>query len=148
MDTGEETQTEYETFCGGCGDTITVRLYDKIKECFKAPDALEKLNDLYAVMGVREHLTRIEFELRREWLNEYRINTVVDFYANLPSVIRYLTDSYFRVLPQLYDDYVKQWKTNKIQREPLTSLKAEFDYSEIVQARRDLMIDEEEEGEG
>ena len=236
MDTDEETQTEYETFCGGCGDTITVRLYDKIKECFKAPEAFEKLNDLYAAMGVREHLTRIEFELRRKWLNEYRINTVVDFYAKLPEVIRYLTYSYFRVLeraktthvekqrtakwwddvqrkfelafnakyegqtlerieskvyspeslmkqavgcmkaafsslggdkpmerneyyaaayrffkqqlPGSYDDYVKLWKMNKIQREPITSLKAEFDYSEIVQARRDLMIEEEEEGEG
>lgn len=237
MDTDQETQTEYETFRGGCGDTITVRLYDKIKECFKAPEALEKLNDLYAVMGVRPHLTRIEFQIRRNWLNEYKINTVVDFYAKLPEIIRYLTGSYFRVLdgaktthvekqktakwwddvqkkfelafnatfegkalqkveskvfspdalmkqalgcmkaafsclggdkpmdkqefycaglrffklymPQLYDDYVKLWKTNRIQREPITSLKTEFDYSEILQARRDLMIDDETwEGEG
>ena len=238
FDTDEETQTEYETFCGGCGDTITVRLYDKIKECFKAPEALEKLNDLYAVMGVREHLTRIEFELRRKWLSEYKIDTVVDFYAKLPEIIRYLTGSYFRVLdgaktthvekqrtakwwddvqkkfelafnatfegkalekveskifspdalmkqalgcmkaafssldgdkpmdkqefycaglrffkqhlPQLYDDYVKLWKTNRIQREPITSLKAEFDYSELIEkARYDSMIDDETgEGEG
>ena len=233
MDTDQEIQTPIQSIIGGSGKTIKVRLYDKIKECFKSPENLEKLNDLYAVMGVREHFTRVEFELCREWLNEWGINTVDDFYANLPEILHYLTSSYFRVienaktshvekqqtarwwddvqkkfelvfnatyegkalqrieskvytpdaymkqalgcikaaysnlggerpmeqsefyaavvrtvrqsLPQLYDDYVKLWKTNKIQREPLTSLKAEYDYSKIVQKRYDLMIDDEEE---
>ena len=237
MDTDQEIQTPIQSIIGGSGKTIVVRLYDKIKECFKSPENLEKLNDLYSIMGIREHLTRVEFELCRDWLNEHRINTVDDFYANLPEILHYLTSSYFRVLenaktshaekqqtarwwddvqskfmlafnakyegkalqrieskvyspdalikqalgcfkaafsnlegeqpmeqnefyaavfrtvrqylPQLYDDYVKLWKTNKIQREPLTSLKAEYDYSKIVQKRYDLMIDdEEEEGEG
>lgn len=237
MDTDQEIQTPIQSIIGGSGKTIIVRLYDKIKECFKSPENLEKLNDLYSIMGIREHLTRVEFQLCREWLNEHRINTVDDFYANLPEILHYLTSSYFRVLenaktshaerqqtarwwddvqskfmlafnanyegkalqrieskvyspdalikqalgcfkaafsnlegekpmeqnefyaavfrtvrqylPQLYDDYVKLWKTNKIQREPLTSLKAEYDYSKIVQKRYDLMIDdEEEEGEG
>lgn len=237
MDTDQEIQTPIQSIIGGSGKTIVVRLYDKIKECFKSPENLEKLNDLYTIMGIREHLTRVEFELCREFLCEYKINTVDDFYANLPELLKYLTDSYFRVienaktshaerqqtarwwddvqskfmlafnanyegkalqrieskvyspdalikqalgclkaaysnlggeqpmeqnefytavfrtvkqyLPQLYDDYVKLWKTNKIQREPLTSLKAEYDYSKIIQKRYDLMIDdEEEEGEG
>lgn len=233
-DTGEELQTQYETFWGGSGKTIMIRLYDKIKECFKGPDALEKLNDLYAIMGVREHLTRVEFELRREWLKEYQIDTITDLYARMPEVLRYLTQDYFRVLdseknshaekqrlspwwedvqkkfelafnatyegkvleriesrvfnadalikqalgclksalasvggdtmdrtefhktlwsfirihePQLYDDYTRLMEAVRIQRERITSLQAQFDYSEILQARNDLMIDDDE-GEG
>lgn len=120
IDTSED-ETEYTGFASTppkrssktkhASKTIEIRIYDKIKECFKGSDSLEKLNDLYAVLGIREHLTRVEFELHREFLKEYGIDTIVDFYAKLPELLRYLTHSYFRVVEDPKNSHSERQKT-------------------------------------
>jgi hypothetical protein len=82
-----------ETFyCGSPAAPVRLRIYDKGKE-------IEKNNkhwflDLWGVFDAAD-IWRVEFQLRRPFLHQYRINTLDDLWEKLGDIWAYLTEEWF-----------------------------------------------------
>lgn len=85
--------SELETFyCGSPSAPVQVRLYDKGKEITKSNKQwflnLWGLDDPAGVW-------RVEFQLRRAFLHQYRVNTLDDLWQNIGTVWKYLCTEWF-----------------------------------------------------
>ena len=81
----------------GCGD-IVLRMYDKIRE-MTDKQALHKAEFFQAIWGNQLHITRVEFQLRRESIKQFLPDNS-DYYALLhkaPEIWKYLTSEWFRL---------------------------------------------------
>ncbi|MBP5621693.1 MAG: hypothetical protein J6X44_06735 [Thermoguttaceae bacterium] len=118
------------TVGGGENRKAEVCIYNKTREAFgatrhgyhlssKGADLLEihgpKAGSFYTLGFDREDLqdekgepkfglTRVEFRLFREFLKEHNIESYVDLLDEMPRLIPYLTQSYFRAIKESKDD--------------------------------------------
>lgn len=86
---GEELETYY---CGSTCSPIQLRIYDKGKELLKSDKKW-----FLPIWGLDDPdgVWRVEFQLRRPLLHQYRIKTLGDLWANLATIWEYLTGEWF-----------------------------------------------------
>lgn len=79
-------------YCGSAGSPVQVRIYDKGKE-------IQKSNKQWflPIWGVDqpEGVWRVEFQLRRSFLHQYRIKTLSDLWEKIGAIWAYLTGEWF-----------------------------------------------------
>ncbi|TWT97567.1 Replication initiation factor [Botrimarina colliarenosi] len=85
----------------GSGD-VRLRVYDKAHEVRFKPEKQRLLyqrrcGDLFI------DATRVEFQLRREWLKKQGVQTLEDWFAKRGAVLEYLTQKWFRLTDGPYD---------------------------------------------
>ncbi len=84
--------------CIGAGGSISLKIYDK---SFELKRNLAKKSFFYELWGLdldsEEQITRVEFQLRRKALKEFKINLFEDLEKSLDSLWQYLTDNWFRI---------------------------------------------------
>ncbi len=82
-----------ETFYSGSpGSPVRLRIYDKGKEIQKSNK--HWFLDLWQIHEP-ENVWRVEFQLRRAFLHQYRINTLEDLWAKIGTIWEYLTTEWF-----------------------------------------------------
>ncbi len=79
-------------YSGSPGSPVRIRIYDKGKE-------IQKSNkfwflDLWGVCEA-ENVWRVEYQLRRTFLHQYRINTLDDLWQKIGDIWKYLTTEWF-----------------------------------------------------
>jgi len=79
-------------YSGSPGSPVRVRIYEKGKEIQKSNKAW--FHDLWGTQNP-EHIWRVEFQLRRAFLHQYRINTLDDLWERIGSIWTYLTSEWF-----------------------------------------------------
>jgi hypothetical protein len=86
---GDTLETYY---CGSGTSPVQVRIYDKGKEIRKS-----KKQWFLPIWGIDDPdgVWRVEFQLRRAFLHQYRINKLDDLWQKLESIWNYLTDEWF-----------------------------------------------------
>lgn len=79
-------------YCGSASSPVQVRIYDKEKE-------IQKSNKQWflPIWGVDdpEGVWRVEFQLRRSFLHQYRITTLDDLWEKIGAIWAYLTGEWF-----------------------------------------------------
>jgi hypothetical protein len=82
------------------GSVIRIRCYDKRKQLFDTGSEYAlRMIAMYCCGGsLPDNLTRIEFQIKRDALNLYKINTIDDLRNFELSLIEWLTNDWFRLL--------------------------------------------------
>lgn len=79
-------------YSGSPGSPVRLRIYDKGKE-------IQKSNKYWFLdlWGIHDpsNVWRVEFQLRRAFLHQYRINTLEDLWAKIGTIWEYLTAEWF-----------------------------------------------------
>jgi len=86
-----------ETFgIGSRKNPVYCRIYNKSKEVFKSLSKLWFL-DVWRYAGInQENVWNVEFELKREFLNDVGINTTYDLFSNMKSLWQYCTSEWLQ----------------------------------------------------
>lgn len=106
---------QYKTLTGiqvGKGNVV-LRIYDKIAEMTQKNDENKK-NHFQEIWKNQENVTRIEYQLRREFLNDYNINTLEQLEQKINEIWLYLTESWFRHTQKPVDRINKNQTDSKI----------------------------------
>ena len=82
------------------GTDLQLCIYDKKQELIQGRDEVKMFTLMEECLGgtMPEYLTRVEFRLRREVLNDMGIDTIADLKKSEVALVEYLTQSWFRLL--------------------------------------------------
>lgn len=85
------------------GRGTSVRIYDKVEEC--SQDIAKWAWMVHSRYGgvMPEAATRVEFQLRREFLKDHGVNTVEDYIAKRRAIAKFLTGRWVRFLDDSFD---------------------------------------------
>lgn len=110
--------------------SIVLRIYDKLLE-MQEKRATAKQEFFFTTWGkIPEHVTRVEFQLRRDALREFFLEscTLAELHAKLPETWKYLSEEWFRQTARAVD------RENRNQSRETTS-----DFWRCVQAAFDVV---------
>jgi hypothetical protein len=111
------------------GRQVQLCIYDKLQELAVSRDELKFKLLIDECLGgeVPEHLTRVEFRLRREALKDFGIDTVTDLLERERAIIEYLTFDWFRLLEdKKVRGHEKTQKLSEVWQETIERFKQYF----------------------
>ncbi len=91
---------EFETLQFGVKDApIKIRMYNKVAECRHQEKKCLVMQALRWQGEIPEAATRVEYQLRGEWLSQqFSTITLEQFEQNIGSIVEYLTTHWFRIV--------------------------------------------------
>ena len=95
-----------ETFYRGSGKRIMLRVYDKLRELRESTQDLVKHKILLEKRWggeIPKHATRVEFQLRREALKDFGVDSVEDLFEKAGEISVWLTHKWFRMTEEVPD---------------------------------------------
>lgn len=96
-------------FTIGRGKSILCRIYDKTREIKKS--GKEWFKDIWQSNSWNEEcpVWRVEYQLRRDVLKEFKINSVLDSFDKLDSLWKYLTVQWLQIRRPVKNEKVTNW---------------------------------------
>ncbi len=87
----------YNSMDIGLGGRIAFRSYDKRNELKNNPAKESFFNEIWELDDEKTPVTRVEFEIKKKALKEFKIETYKDLLEKLPGLWDYLTNKWFRL---------------------------------------------------